>query len=220
MSIARTLLSAAAPLTLLALGACAAPFSANVSRFQQLPAPQGQTFAIVAEDERMQGGLEFSQYASLVADRLRQVGYVPAAPGARADLRVTLDYGVDNGRERIRTTPGFGGFGYHGFYGRGFGWHRPYGWSRAGYIYGWNDPFLFGGYPDIDSFTVYTSDLDMTIERAADGQRLFEGSAEAMSRTNRLSYLVPNLVDAMFTGFPGNSGETVRITVQQDEARR
>jgi hypothetical protein len=30
--------------------------------------------------------------------------------------------------------------------------------------------------------------------------------------------LVPNLVEAMFTGFPGNSGETVRITV--DEERR
>jgi hypothetical protein len=25
--------------------------------------------------------------------------------------------------------------------------------------------------------------------------------------------LVPNLIEAMFTGFPGNSGETVKITV-------
>jgi hypothetical protein len=24
---------------------------------------------------------------------------------------------------------------------------------------------------------------------------------------------VPNLIEAMFTGFPGNSGETVKITV-------
>jgi len=30
---------------------------------------------------------------------------------------------------------------------------------------------------------------------------------------------VPNLVQAMFTGFPGNSGETVRITVPPPQRR-
>jgi len=30
---------------------------------------------------------------------------------------------------------------------------------------------------------------------------------------------VPNLVEAMFTGFPGHSGETVRITVAPENAR-
>lgn len=219
MSIARKLFSAAAPLALLAVGACAAPFSANVSRFQQLPAPQGQTFRVVASDPKLEGGLEFSQYASLVADRLEQVGYVAAPVGTPADLRVTLDYDVDNGRERVRSSPGFGYAGYGRF--SPWGWHYPYGWSRAGYIYGWHDPFLWGpGYTDIESYTVYTSELDMKIERAADGQRLFEGSAEAVSRTNKLTYLVPNLVDAMFTGFPGNTGETVRITVRPEDERR
>jgi len=28
---------------------------------------------------------------------------------------------------------------------------------------------------------------------------------------------VPNLVDAMFTGFPGNSGETVRISIKPED---
>ena len=49
----------------LVLAACASPFKADVSRFQsQLPAPQGQTFAVVADDPALAGGLEFSQYAS------------------------------------------------------------------------------------------------------------------------------------------------------------
>ena len=102
MSLTRKILTAAAPIALLGLGACATPFSANVSRFQQLPAPQGQTFRVVSDDPRLAGGLEFSQYASLVADRLEQVGYVEAPVGTPADLRVTLDYDVDNGREKIR----------------------------------------------------------------------------------------------------------------------
>jgi hypothetical protein len=57
----------------------------------------------------------------------------------------------------------------------------------------------------------------MKIDRRVDGQRLFEGRAEAISRSNRLQYLVPNLVDAMFTDFPGNSGETVRISIAPEK---
>jgi hypothetical protein len=48
---------------------------------------------------------------------------------------------------------------------------------------------------------------------------VFEGKAEAKSRSNRLPYLVPNLVAAMFTGFPGNNGETVRISVAPEKKK-
>ena len=59
----------------------------------------------------------------------------------------------------------------------------------------------------------------MKIDRRADGKRLFEGKAEASSNSNRLGYLVPNLVEAMFTNFPGNNGETVRIKVAPEKRR-
>ena len=89
------------------VAACTTPFQADVSRFQtQLPAPQGNTFAVVAEDPAMQGGLEFSQYAGYVAQEMSRLGYTQAASPETADLLVSFDYGVDNGRERVRTTPG------------------------------------------------------------------------------------------------------------------
>ena len=59
----------------------------------------------------------------------------------------------------------------------------------------------------------------MKIDRKADGVRLFEGKAEAVSTSNRLQHLVPNLVEAMFTNFPGNSGETVRISVAPEKKK-
>jgi len=69
----------------MALAACTTPFKADVSRFQsQLPAPAGQTFAIVADDPKLSGGLEFSQYASIVRDRMAKVGYVPVQAPASA----------------------------------------------------------------------------------------------------------------------------------------
>ena len=51
----------------------------------------------------------------------------------------------------------------------------------------------------------------------ATGKRLFEGKAEAASTSNKLSYLVPNLIEAIFTDFPGTSGKTVRITVAPEK---
>lgn len=204
MSLSRKFLTAAAPVAILALSACATPFKADVARFQQMPPPQGQTFTIRAADPRNEGGIEFGQYASLVGQRLAAQGYQPASNPKAASLVVLLDYGVDNGREKIVTRPGFG---FGGPY-----WGR-WGW-RSSFAWGWHDPFWDPwGYPDVSSYTYYTSFLDMTINRAGDGQRLFEGKARARSTQDSLPALVPNLVEAMFTNFPGRSGEEVRITI-------
>ncbi|MBS0481545.1 MAG: DUF4136 domain-containing protein [Proteobacteria bacterium] len=228
-SLARWFKAALVPIMLAALAACAQPFNARVSRFQsQLPAPQGQTFAVVADDPALAGGLEFSQYARLVEAQMAKLGYTQAASDA-ATLLVRFDYGVDKGRERVTRSAGYSGFygdpfwgpwyGGYGGYGR-YG-YRPY-WGGYGFRpggawgYGWYDPFFDDGY---ESYTVYTSGISLKIDNKADGKRLFEGKAEAASLSNRLGYLVPNLVEAMFTGFPGNSGETVRISVAPEKKK-
>jgi len=184
------------------LAGCAEGLDTKVTRFSaQLPPPPGQSFAIVPEDPRDDGGIEFGQYAADVAAHLTALGYAQAPSPAAASLIVHLGYGVDQGRQVINSSPDpwFGPWrGYRGW-GGGWGWGAGWGW-------GWYDPWF-------DSSTVYTSDLDLRIDARADGQRLFEGHAEAVSSSNRLQYLVPKLVSAMFTGFPGNSGQTMRITI-------
>lgn len=218
-ALGKALKLASIPLVLASLAGCATGFDANVKRFEsQLPAPAGQTFAIVADDPALSGGLEFAQYARLVEAQMARIGYVPSDPD-HAAMIVRFDYGVDKGRERIRSTgfrdpywgPWYGfrpyGYGYGGYYGRSFG---PWG-------YGWNDPWMDGG---VESYTVYTSGISLKIDRKADGVRLFEGKAEAASTSNRLQYLVPNLVEAMFTNFPGKSGETLRITVAPEKTTK
>lgn len=218
-----------APLALLAVAGCATPFRAQVSRFQQLPVPQGQTFSIVADDPRLEGGLEFAQYANIVSTRLAGFGYTRAVTPGASNLVVRLEYGVDPGRERLRTVPGFGGwgggfgpglgFGGFGGFGGGFG---PYGgFGRRAWMFGFNDPFLFGGgFDTVESYTVYESRLAMKIERAGTRERVFEGTAKAISANDDMTIIVPNLIEAMFTGFPGNSGQTVKITVAPPEKQR
>ncbi len=154
---------------------------------------------------------------------MRELGYTQAASPQDATLLVHFDYGVDNGRERVQST----GFGYRDPFYRGWYDYQPVifrdrrGNAHVSYIptrswgYGFYDPW-FGG-PDIDSYTVYTSGIEMKIDNAATGERLFEGKAQALSTSNRLQYLVPNLVEAMFTDFPGDSGKTVRISIAPEK---
>lgn len=208
---------------LTALAACATNFNANVTRFQtQLP-PPGQSFAVVADDPALQGGIEFGQYSRLVAAKLIKLGYVEAPGPEAASMVVRFGYRVDNGHS-YTTSSGFygdpfwspwrggGGFYHGGFYrggyGGGFGGSGPWG-------FGLYDPWFGGG---IASYTIYTSEIALKIDDHATGRRLFEGKAQAASTSNHLPYLVPNLVDAMFTRFPGNPGETVRITVAPEKS--
>lgn len=223
----RTWKLAAVPVMLAGLAACATPFRADVSRFQaQLPAPQGQSFAVVADDPALAGGLEFALYADYVEAEMAQLGYAQAASPEQASLLVRLDYGVDDGRERLRSRPS----SFHDpFYDPWFSYapviyRDRSGNSRVAYLpqrawgFGWQDPF-FGNRFDggVDSYTIFTSGVAIKIDNAATGERLFEGEAEAVSTSNRLQYLVPNLIEAMFTDFPGNSGETMRISIAPED---
>jgi hypothetical protein len=200
MSIATRIAKAAAPALLFALGACATGLQTQVSRFNEMPAVQGQRFAIQPIDPRHDTGIEFGQYAALVRDQLAAKGMIEAASPQEADLVVELDYGVDGGETRYAEFLA-----------------APYG--PFDYYFGWDS---FYGDDDLYSYVVFTSYLDMGIKRRSDGQTLFEGTAQARSTTNELPRLVPNLVKAMFTNFPGKSGETVRITIPpaQKSARR
>ena len=219
MSLAKKLLTFAAPAALLALGGCATGFPAQVSRYQAMPAPAGQSFFIQASDPEDRGGLEFARYSDLVRRHLTAQGYSEAASPQAASLIVSVDYGVDDGRQQIVSRPvpsyrrfgyGYGGFGYRPYWSR----YGGYGRYRSPFYYGWDDPFWYSGWgEELDAYTVYTSFLDLDIRRKTDNASLFEGHAKARSHTDNLGTIVPNLVEAMFTGFPGRSGETVRITV-------
>lgn len=214
----RARLSLVPVLCLTLLAACASGFRADVKRFQQLPPPSGQTFVVQPKDASKAGSLEFRSYANLVRERLAREGFQPAASPAAATLVVELDYGAGAGREKVVTRPGtswgprfYGHYGYPFFYRVNGRLVRPHG-------YGFYDPFFWSAFdhPEVRSYTVYDSFLDLRINRAATGESVFEGRAEARTPSNDLPRLVPNLVAAIFTDFPGESGVKQRVVVPRE----
>lgn len=221
MTKTRLLTIAAALVALGGLTGCASNFNANVTRFHEtLPPPaQGQSFTVVADDPRNAGSLEFAHYADIVAQRLADLGYPRAADPAAAQLIVHLDYSVDKGTEKLRSSGlGYSRFGYDPFFGPMY--PRAYRGWRGRYAFGYYDPFLWGpGFDDVESFTVYQSQLKLKIDKA-DGGRVFEGTSRAQSLSNKLTYLVPNLVDALFQGFPGKDGEEIKVTIPPEPKKK
>ena len=237
MRISKFAAAALLGLSALGLSACATGLRTEVSRYQAMPAPQGQSFFIMPANPADAGGLEFSRYAGQVAQAMQAQGYAQAPSLEAATMVVRLSYGVDEGEQVVRRDPFARGYGYDPFYGgydpfyggysRGY-YRRPY-YSRFGYwgprspfYFGWDDPFMYGPYgggafggpyQQMQVYTVYESFLDLDIRRKADNAQLFDGQAQARSRTDNMGVLVPNLIEAMFTGFPGRNGETVKITV-------
>jgi len=208
-------LAAAASLGVASLGltACASSLHTEVSRYQAMPAPQGQTFVVVPDGGMAAyGGLEFQRYAGIVAQQMAALGYTPATDAKSANMVVQFGYGVDGGQVHVQSDPFYGGYGYGPYFGGRYIFPR-YGF-RSPYYYGWDDPFWYGygGY-GIDSWVEYHSQIELHIRANGTMQPLFDGRAQARSTTNRLDALLPGLIEALFTGFPGQNGETVRITI-------
>jgi Domain of unknown function (DUF4136) len=203
---------------LMLLAACATPFEARVQRFQQMPPAQGQSFVVKPADPAREGSLEFQSYANLVANEMRLAGFVPAATPADAYLIVKLDFGVGPREDRINTRPG--SMNTWGWYGRGW-----YGRGHPGWWGSFYDPFwgpTWGGSaawgaPEVYSYTLFPTFVEVSIHRAADNAQVFQGRADSSTRVNDLTSTVPKLVTALFTEFPGAASQSkvVRVPAQR-----
>src|SRR5688500_1017981 len=140
--------AAAALLGISALGlsACATGLRTQVSRFQAMPAPQGQSFVVVPANAADMGWLEFSRYAELVAQQMQAQGFVRAPSIDQATMVVQVGYDVGDAHTEIVSDPFYRSrFGYGGWGGWGGGYYG-HPWRRSSFHWGWNDPFWYGPY--------------------------------------------------------------------------
>lgn len=185
-------------LLLLLLCGCQQTISAMVTRFNALPPTLSATatFAIVPQGPQA-GNLEFQHTAALVALALQRYGFRPVPENASADLVVLLKYGPVGARtEVIDYGPAWYGYGY----GYGPGWYP-----------GW-------GFPPYEVYTRYTQYLEVDILdgpawRRGERRMVFQGRAYADTGVQEFNLVVPYLVEALFTNFPGVNGETIRVKV-------
>ena len=193
----------------------------DVTSFNQwaaLPADRTYVFSRTLEYEN---SLELKGYEDIVRDELSTQGFRLAPDASGATLVVTLRPSVSSTRVRTRDSGfgpfyggggfggGYGGFGGRGGYG-GFGGYGPYG-----------GPFYGGGFyndfdqPDLD---IYRHRFELDIEsKGVAARRYYEGRVEASDSNGANAQVVPSMIRALFTEFPGNNGQTRRVDVPAEE---
>ena len=170
------------------------------NEWSALPPEKNYAFARTLE---FHNSLELKAYEDIVRDELTLQGFKLAADPSRAQLVVTLRPSISSTQVRVRdrwpADPFRGPYG--GWYGRrGFGWYDPY----------WDFPDTFSDY----TIDVFRRRLELDIDsNAVVGKRYYEGRVESTGESDALPEVMPYLIRALFTDFPGNNGETRRVDI-------
>ncbi len=199
-----------APLLMLAVAMMPAHAEpVTVTRFMAADAalvPPHGTFAVTTPAGVDPAALEWRPWIDAVARELAARGFAPAVattadappPDLVAEVRVDRQTEhIDRTRPPVsvgmsgETGSGYSGFGHSGF-GLGIG-------------------FSLGGGPR----DLVTTHFVVTLRDRASGRPLWEARAEntenARGRRGGVDVAAPRLAQAVFTGFPGRSGETITV---------
>ncbi|HWL47594.1 MAG TPA: DUF4136 domain-containing protein [Sphingomonadaceae bacterium] len=184
---------------MLALAGCAARTPpVDVTRFHLdqpvAPAP----FVVEPRDGNAADSLEFSVYADAVRAALTRLGFSAAPDLAHSELVAVVDIQSTARQTLPRRSPvsvGLGGGSFGGGVGLGGGVSFPIGKAKSG--------------------EVVSTELSVQIKRRSEGTVIWEGRARGEARIGT-PYGAPGtmatrLSDALFTGFPGESGRTITV---------
>ena len=203
-----------AALSVLILAGCASVRS-DVTRFHNLPKwGGGKTILIVPSDPAHNGSIEFNTYAQIVAGYFQKNGYVVVPPNApNKDFIAVFTYSMGEGQSGVGSTPVYGKTGggtttYYNYYGgyAGSSYTRP---TRG--IVG-SRTFSYPTYETmvwVDIFDAKKSTTDRPF-------KVFEGVAKSQDKGGQLSVVMPAMIEALFTNFPGESGKTERVRGARD----
>lgn len=176
---------------LIALPAAAAPV--EVTRFHLSQPLTGMTIAVVPPAGVDASGLQYQAWLSGIMAELTRAGFKPAAEGQPAELTATPKIDTQSSTQR-RSSPfsvGIGG----GTFGRNVG-------------IGGGASFPVG---KGSTRTLVLAMLNLQIKRNSDASVQWEGRASETVKPAEVNASISRLTRAMLTGFPGESGKTVKV---------
>lgn len=185
--------------SVLMLAACSNNIKSDVTRFHQLPVPNGSTIEVIAMDPALQQSIEFANYAGMIGGQLGKYGYTASNNNATQYV-AEIAYSIQplGGMVVENQSPVSVGMGV------GSG-------GRRGTSVGFGISTSLGSSNNKEK---YVSRLHMNIVDLSTGTRVYEGHVENVSNSPALPQVMPFLVNALFEGFPGESGSTNTVTVK------
>jgi hypothetical protein len=208
-------------LVLFAISGCATSTKvrSDVSVFHDLEESTNEIVFAFDPTEAQSGSLEYRAYVDLVREHLTELGYVEADAQSDATWLIQMEYTIGDGEEKVGSVPIIGQTGTSSSttYGTisssgGVG-------TYSGTTY--HTPTFGVVGSSTYSRTVYSRALQLSIAEPKtaggnDKRVLFEATVSSVGTSSQLSRVMPAMVEALFTEFPGESGATRTVMVPLD----
>jgi Domain of unknown function (DUF4136) len=205
----RWLAAAAMAASVLALAGCSsAPpvIRSNVTTFHEWPDTLPDKTYVFERTKEQDNSLEYRSYENLVRGELNRLGFTEAAEGSRPSLKAAMNFASSVRDVRVIYPVVYDPY-WRGPAWRGF--RRPY-----------YDPFWYGP-PTVEereaNFELYTRSLRLTLAQLPTGKQLYETTVVSQGQNPSLATVMPYMVRAAFTNFPGRNGVTQQIDVQMQQ---
>lgn len=195
---------------------CVSHVKSSVTRFHTMDETNsGKTFMVVPYEEQV-GDLEFQTYAKRVEIKLAELGYQPVSAWDDAAYAVFLQYGIDDGREVAYSEPVYGQTGGGTTYHSGYMNSLNGGTSFSGTSYETPTYGVVGA--ETKTATIYRRKLSLAITdiaKSTDGNvvDIFQGEVISEGTNKSFAAVSDCLINAMFEGFPGESGHSQNVRV-------
>jgi hypothetical protein len=169
------------------------------------------TIIIVAAVGEVNNSLEFAHYRSRFEQRLASNGYTIVANPSEARYVAFVAYGIDEGKTAVVSTPIFGQTGGGTTYSSGTAYGSGGSVSYSGSSYTMPTYGVVGS--STGSVTQYTRAIALDIVDAASlkeghPKRVLESRAKSTGSCSTVAGVFEEMLEAMFTDFPGQSGRT------------
>lgn len=195
----------------LILSGCGSFVGSNVSVFHNLPKidTQSKIEYSFLKLEGQENSLEYDTYQSKIKNQLLKNNFIEKE---NSNLLISIQYGINNGKEKIGSTPIFGQTGVSSSYTSGT--VTSYGGGYGSYSGTTNyTPTLGIVGSSSYSYTEYTRYLNMYMYDKSSKKIVYEGKVVSSGSTRQLLPVIDEMIEALFKNFPGESGKSNYIEV-------
>jgi len=162
---------------------------------------------VINPDIKASESLEYAHYKKQFESKLAGVGYSIVNSRENAKYIAFISYGIDEGTNKIVSYPVYGwiGGGYSGY---------------SGYIY--RQPAFGVTHSNITTLTTYSRVVTLDIVDISGPNRntvkkIYEAKAKSTGACGNIAPVFSEILEAIFTGFPGENGVTKIVSVKMDK---
>ncbi len=201
------------------LSGCANKIRTTTTTFYAPDHQERGAIIVVSSDHQTNNSLAFKHYQAKFNEKLKAQGYTIAPSIEASDYIALVSYGIDHGKSSIVSTPIVGQIGGGTEYRSGTLYIDGKKTSYSGFNYTMPIYGVVGS--STRTITTYTRAIAMDIVKTDSFKldnpvKMYEVRAKSVGNCSVMLEVFDEMLEAMFTDFPNESGKAITVVVASD----